>query len=89
MVLVLAQIDALASGQTSVGEVIVRLVEGCPDRSMSQACDSRSTSMWSVKPDVSEPGAFAVPRCGYLHHPSGTPHAVRTGADEDMEEDAA
>ena len=44
----------------------------------------RATSMWSVKPDVSEPGAFAVPRCGYLHHPSGTPHAVRTGADEDM-----
>ena len=40
----------------------------------------RATSMWSVKPGVSEPGAFAVPRCGYLHHPSGTPHAVRTVA---------
>jgi len=48
---VLAQIDALASGQTSVGEVIVRLVEA-DDKlprpmisqmiSMSHACDSRS-----------------------------------------------
>ena len=43
-----------------------------------------ATSTWSRRADLSEPGAFAIPSCPYLHHGPRQPHAVRTAGDEDM-----
>ena len=35
-----------------------------------------ATSTWSRRADLSEPGAFAIPSCPYLHHGPRQPHAA-------------